>query len=226
MRRRATWITAALVSALLVCAAPAGAASFDVTTPQDGVGPCDADCTLREAVIAANATPGLDAITLHAETYEFSAGGLEEDAAATGDLDLTDDVLVTGAGPDLSIVDARAIDRGFDVAAGAKVGVSGVTVRNGFGPRGGPGGAGIRNAGELELTRVVVAQNSAQSGGGGGILSDGTLTLTDVAVADNEAFVDGGILSHGTATLTNVTVSATVAWRARPGSRTAAGRCL
>jgi hypothetical protein len=206
MKRRAGWLSGALL-AVLVFAAPAPAATFDVTNPLDGLGACDADCTLREAVIAANANPGPDTIVLPAGVYAFSLVAAEPDSAAAGDLDLTDDVVITGAGPGQSIVDAQQLDRVFEVAEGVRVGMSGLTIRGGHRPRFALGGAGVYNSGELELTRVVVTGNGATSFEGGGIFSDGTLTLTDVVVANNGAFADGGIRSDGTATLTRVTVS-------------------
>jgi CSLREA domain-containing protein len=54
-------------------------------------GSCDADCSLCEAVIAANANPGADDIALPAGNYVLTIGGVGEDTGATGDLDLTDD---------------------------------------------------------------------------------------------------------------------------------------
>jgi hypothetical protein len=50
---------------------------------------------LREAVIAANANPGSDTIVIPAVTVTLATAGRGEDAAQTGDLDLTDDVTIT-----------------------------------------------------------------------------------------------------------------------------------
>jgi CSLREA domain-containing protein len=66
-------LIAGLTAGLLVAAAPARAATFDVTKAADGAdGACDADCSLREAVKAANDAAGPDTITLHAETYSLT----------------------------------------------------------------------------------------------------------------------------------------------------------
>lgn len=61
-------------------------------------GGCDDDCSLREAVIAANADPGLTCIVVPAGVYTLSIAGVGEDAAETGDLDVTDDLIILGAG--------------------------------------------------------------------------------------------------------------------------------
>lgn len=75
-------------------------ATFLVTTTTDSNdGACTvALCSLRDAVIAANANAGADTITLPAGTYTLTLVGANEDAAATGDLDITGTVTINGAG--------------------------------------------------------------------------------------------------------------------------------
>ena len=85
-------------------AASARAATFVVTKTADtNDGTCDSDCSLREAIVAANANAGVDVITLPAGTYTLTIAGANEDAAATGDLDLTESVTINGAGAAPSI---------------------------------------------------------------------------------------------------------------------------
>jgi CSLREA domain-containing protein len=182
MRCRAVWIAGALSAALLTSAAPVRAATFDVTKATDTTdGMCSGDCSLREAVIAANDTPGHDTITLHAQTYVLSlanpARDADEDDPGLGDLDVTDDVTIEGVGADQSVVDAREIDRVFNVASGSNAAMTSLEVRNG-----------------------------RTNGGGAGILNEGSLTLSDAAVNDNHAVAAGGILNLGDATLSRVTL--------------------
>src|SRR3954470_19895017 len=97
----------------------ANAATFLVTKIADtNDGSCDSDCSLREAIVAANGSPGADVITLPAGTYTLTIGGAGEDAAATGDLDITDGVTVNGAGAATTTIDGGAIDRVLHVLAG------------------------------------------------------------------------------------------------------------
>jgi hypothetical protein len=48
----------------------------------------------REAVIAANSSPGMDTIVLPAGTYQLALGSRAEDGATGGDLDITDQLTV------------------------------------------------------------------------------------------------------------------------------------
>jgi CSLREA domain-containing protein len=67
------------VSLVWVLLAPprASAATFTITKTADtNDGVCDSDCSLREAIAAANAAPGDDVITLPAGTYPLTHGQL------------------------------------------------------------------------------------------------------------------------------------------------------
>ena len=111
MRRR-HWIVAIVIVGALAAASPALGDTFTVTRfgdpAPDGCGA--GDCSLREAIIAANANTGSDRIPLRAGTYQLSILGTAEDAAANGDLDVTGSLRITGAG-----LGATAIDGGGDV---------------------------------------------------------------------------------------------------------------
>src|SRR5262245_34500220 len=83
-----------------VHATPAAAATITVTTTSDGAA-TDGNCTLREAVLAANsdaardacpAGSGADTIVLSAGTYNLTVTGANEDASLTGDLDITSNI--------------------------------------------------------------------------------------------------------------------------------------
>src|SRR3989304_3546658 len=84
----ASLLAALLMGVLLV--PTAHAAILVVTKTADTAdGTCDSDCSLREAIIAANAAAGDDEITVPAGTYTLTIAGKNEDAAATGDLGIT-----------------------------------------------------------------------------------------------------------------------------------------
>ncbi len=59
------------------------------TTLDHNDGSCDADCTLREAILAANSFPGTD-------TIGFSVGGIAVFAVSNGLPPITDDVVIDG----------------------------------------------------------------------------------------------------------------------------------
>ncbi len=130
-------------------------------------------CTLRAAIMQANFTAGADTITLPSGTYKLTRPG-DDDMAVLGDLDITDNLTIQGAGIGLTIVDGNGAvtgDRVFQITSVAKeTSFSGLTIRNGkkvtntFDEGGGiywDGGGG-----HLNLTNVVVEDNASRYGGG------------------------------------------------------------
>jgi CSLREA domain-containing protein len=135
MRPAGALLALAVAGLTLVPARPAAAAEFVVTLPGDPApGPAclaGGDCSLREAVLAANATAGPDLVRLPAGTFALSRVGAGEDAAAAGDLDVTDDLILAGAGSADTIVDGGALgDRILDVR-GTSVRLEGLTITGG-----------------------------------------------------------------------------------------------
>jgi hypothetical protein len=58
--------------------------------------------------------PGPDTISLPAGTHSLSITGAGEDNAASGDLDITEALTITGAGPDATVIEASGLaDRIF-----------------------------------------------------------------------------------------------------------------
>jgi CSLREA domain-containing protein len=131
-----------LGSALIVT--PVYAAEITINTSNDELNN-DGDCSLREAIQAANTNSqvdacgpgsGADTITIPAGTYTLTIAGTGEDANATGDLDITDSLTINGAGAGTTIIRAHAttgsgIDRVFDVIGAISVTISDVTLANG-----------------------------------------------------------------------------------------------
>ncbi len=201
--RQAGWVSRThhriglLVFVTLFGGGSAQAAEFTVTKLTDtNDGSCDSDCSLREAVLEANGLAGEDTIILGAGVHIFSLAGVDEDLAATGDLDLTDDTILMGQGARLTIIDAAALDRVFDIRPGATVEMVGLTVRNGLLVT--SGGAGISILGDLTLIACTVTGNQAVgSGFFGGGLAGGPLTLLDSTVSNNVADGGGGGLVIG-----------------------------
>lgn len=202
--------TVARIAALfLVACASARAATFEVDTGTDSVdadpgdGVCaDADghCSLRAAIIEANALAGEDTIELAAGTFALTIAGTDEDAAATGDLDITDDVSIEGAGSDLTIIDAAALDRIFEIFSGLgtrSVAFSHLTMQNGFigNTALGAGGAGMRvdALAHVALDDVVIRDNRAtQSFSGIAIDTQGCVEGSRVRILDNVDTADTG----------------------------------
>jgi len=174
-------------------------------------------CTLRAAIQEANALSGPDTITLPTGTYKITISGTDEDAAATGDLDVTDDLTIMGNGVGV-VIDGGMLDRVFDIFAPAVVSISNVTIQNGRLQTG--DGAGIRvNHGTLTVTAVTITGNTSVTGAGGGLANSGIVPapmttaqvqMTNVTISGNTASQGGGIWNFDTASsiqLTNVTIA-------------------
>jgi hypothetical protein len=171
----------------------------------------DSVLSLREAIIEANATPKADTIVVPAGTYMLTLAGADEDAAATGDLDITTDLTIRGAGAGRTIIDASSFgDRVFEVHGGT-VTISGVKIQNGASTAGG----GIFNRGTLTVQDSTLSGNSAVDSGGGIFNpSGGTLTVQDSTLSGNYSVSDlgnptygGGIFNRGTLTIQDSTLS-------------------
>ena len=69
------------------------------------------EVTLCAAVMEANALAGPDEIVLADAIYEFTLSGANEDGAAQGDLDIYDQLTITGDPLGSTTIDAAALDR-------------------------------------------------------------------------------------------------------------------
>jgi len=176
-------------AALLLCIGLAAAAHGTTITVNstDASLAVDGNCTLREAIIAANtdaavdacpAGSGADVVVVPAGTYTLTLVGADEDAAATGDLDVTADLEIDGAGAATTVIDGNSTDRVLDIdpaGAGLTVLVSGVTLQHGSSLQ--EGGA-VRSRATLTLADSIVQANLTSGTlavRGGGIASDGSL---------------------------------------------------
>jgi CSLREA domain-containing protein len=94
-------------------------------------GTCDAThCSLRDAIYVANSNSDPSTIILPAGTYPLTRVGYDDNS---GDLDIIEDVILSGAGAEQTLIDAQAFsdDRIFDVQNGAEVTFSGLTISYG-----------------------------------------------------------------------------------------------
>jgi hypothetical protein len=170
-----------------------------------------AACTLRAAIEETNALPGEDVILLGSGTYRLGIPGMNEDQAATGDLDITDSLRIIGAGVDKTFIDAAGLDRVFDIfGQNSTVSLSGVTIINGSLPAGlsstQRGGGGIRNGSSLSLNSTVLSNNTVlgttSEDVGGGLLNRGVCSIKNSTIHDNQANEGGGIFNDRYSSLT------------------------
>src|SRR5262245_47576702 len=110
---------------LVVSTARATTISVDSTADDYDQGP-NGNCTLREAVVAANgdiavdtcaAGSGADTIVVPAGTYALSITGAGEDGATRGDLDVTAPATIRGTGQGQTVIDGLQSDHVLHVLA-------------------------------------------------------------------------------------------------------------
>lgn len=165
---------------------PAIALTFNVDSTTDAVdasigdGICDIGggiCTLRAAIQEANSDIGSDTINIPAGTHTLSIAGASEDIAATGDLDITQDLVITGTAG--AIVDGAALDRVFHIIAG-NISISDLTITNGSLTDDSGAGMRVNDSAIVTLTGLTVSNSHVTRTGT--LLTDYSLgELTDPA---------------------------------------------
>jgi CSLREA domain-containing protein len=148
-------------------------------------------CTLRAAVMEANATVVAESIEIPAGTYELTLpvnqGG--------GPLVIDRSVSLRGAGAGNTIIDADANNydggdecpnsgperRIFTINDG-NVFIRYATLRGGFAQH---GGAIRQNGGELEITDATIERNVAFTGGGAAYIDDGVTRIRRTSIVQN-----------------------------------------
>ena len=188
---------ALLAIALTTATKRVSAATFTVTNLNDS-----GEGSLRQAIFDANANAGAD-------TIDFQDELVGTITLTSGELVITDDLTINGPGIFAITVSGNNASREFEINAGVTAAISGLTISDGNSMGG--DGAGIRNAGTLALSNVVVSNNTtngALTGRGGGVFSiSGDLTIRDSTVSGNSATKGGGIYSPASVTIINSTLS-------------------
>ncbi|HWV15874.1 MAG TPA: choice-of-anchor Q domain-containing protein [Cellvibrio sp.] len=208
-------LSRATVIATILLPCTASALDIKVSKTADSFdGVCDSDCSLREAVALANATPGSHKIRLPAGTYTLSIAAPigedytveDEDENRNGDLDIISDLTIAGAGAEETFIDGLYQDRIFEIFANATVTIQAVTLTKG---RHHFDGGSLRNLGKLKLKDVRLSNNVASygfsQGRGGAIANYGELSISTTEFIGNRAdFGDtsyalgGAIYNRGT----------------------------
>lgn len=220
-------VFALAVVGLLIAAAPAAAATYDVNTFSDPVGSgcTGGTCSLRQATDAVgNGVGGGDTINLPAGTYNLTQAFI---------LSVSKPATITGAGAGSTVIDgipsntvfgfsgtsAGSILQDVAITGGQSAvtnGVSGLTLRRVwiYGNNSSSTAAGVNSSvgTTLAITDSTISGNTAASTGGG-LYNRGSATITNSTFSGNTATSSsgGGIYNDGTMQITNSTITGNTA---------------
>jgi len=228
-------ITKSLVrAAIFLFALPATAATFNVTKTADTAdGACNVDCSLREAIIAANATsstPGSpNVINLPAGTYDLNPSG----QVGTGELRLggttNKGTNIVGAGAATTVIhQANSGFRVFDLddfqVGGVSVTLSDLTISGGVSQTFGGGAilGGSSPPDTLSLTNVTITGSTGGNAGAGIKWTGGNVTIMNCVFTNNVSSSQGGAINYAggvgqTLTITGSTFSGNASGNAIAG---------
>jgi CSLREA domain-containing protein len=202
-----------------VIAAKNNATTIEVNTTTDEFN-IDGDCSLREAIRAANldsqvdacqAGSGADVIILPVGIFTLTIPGSGEDQGLTGDLDILTTIQIMGISSADTIIDGNLLDRIFEIFGSATLHISNLTLRNGTvlsGIRG--GGAILNNSGAILEINLVALLNNHTELTGGAIDNAGTAWLNNITLDGNTSTIvgaGGAIFNDGTIIIQNSTFS-------------------
>ena len=181
-----------LASTLLLTSATRAELIIVDTTDDHNDGNCgnpSVDCTLREAIIKANATVEADEISLVAgQVYTLTVGGGGEDSAFFGDLDIrSSDLIISGAN---KTIDVNGMEQAFDIdtfAESITVEIRNLTIVNG------QTGVRARPTANVTLADVTIDNISTN-----GVLNQGIMVMERCTVSNCQIGVWGLSFSNTT----------------------------
>lgn len=195
MYRLTSKFSTALLASIVLFSSHLDAVTFTVNSTVDatdlvpGDGSCETtqigECTLRAAIQETNALDGIDAIDLPSGTYVLTISGSGEQA---GDLNITDDLKITGTSIDATVIDGGGIDRVLSIGT--------------FPMPAPPPPPAILTEAEsnqsgsnivVSLSNLSITNGRPGLKNGGGIVSQyAEVILNNVSISNNISGVDGG----------------------------------
>jgi CSLREA domain-containing protein len=232
----------AVAAVWLAWAPVASAANFVVNSTVDGIdanvgdGTClssaaGGGCTLRAAIQEANAAGGASTVAVPAGRYRLSiapliaAGSLADIDAGNGDLDISGELTVSGAGAAATIIDGAGLDRVFSVGNLGNAQLRDMTITGADSTGGGTSqeidlGGGILNQGSILVERVALVDNLADGGGGMFSIPGTTPVVRDSLIAGNRAYSGGGLRLDAGGQIVNTTITGNTLLKLPPGETT------
>lgn len=165
----------------------------------------DSECSLREAIEAANTNAAVDAcdagVSGDVDVITIGAGTI---TLVDGNLDVTDadGLVIVGAGASETSIDGDATSRIFNVTGDLTI--EDMTLTNGY-DTGNGGNINVSGGADLTITDSVISDGAVAVLMGGGninVVGGGDVTITGSTVAGGDATYGGNILMAGGGDLT------------------------
>ena len=215
MRMRSSLVLASLLGCVLLAMAffPAqGGTLITVDTTDDEFND-DGDCSLREAIWAANndspkdacpAGDGADEIYLPAGTYSLSIAGFD-DTGELGDLDIRSDLTLRGAGENLTVINGGVcpgpgclgqtlIEVPQDPLYMWMITIQDLAIADNIAAGYVPGLHARDWDSTITLENCRFENNTKQGGNAGAVWNDATMVVRRCTFADNTAISNGGAI--------------------------------
>ena len=179
--------------------------------PANGATTGSGNCTLRDAIAAANAAT-VGNITFSTTVFPTSAQTTIQLTPSYGSLTISgSNVTVIGPGTNVLTVNGNGSSSRplsvFTVNTGATATLYGVTITGGYASN---NGGGVYNKGTLTILDSAISGNTAQNNGGGIENQAGTLTVENSTVSGNAANNDGGGIDNEVTGATASIVESTI----------------
>jgi CSLREA domain-containing protein len=196
--RNASFIVLATMLAPMRTVHAAPLVTIVVNTDSDVINTSNGDCTLREAITAANTNAGVDDCPAGVSGLDTIGFSVSTTITLGSSLPAVSEDLTIFAPPSGLTVNGNSLQV-LTVNAGITLNLFNLTVANGNSSSGG----GVYNSGAVNITNGTFSGNHATSGGG--IYSTGAVNITNSTFSGNTAGEGGGIYIYytGALTLTN-----------------------
>lgn len=139
-------------------------------------GTCDSDCSLREAIVSANASPAPDKAILF-DGVVFSTPQVITLAGTELNISNNGTLQINGTGSNLLTISANSVSRVLVINTSATVNINNVKISGGN--SGGDDGGGILSRGSLTLNNSILS-NNISTHNGGGFYGDGATSICTI----------------------------------------------
>ena len=170
----------------------------------------DGDCSIREALTAANNNTQVDSCAAGSFTTDTISFIVSGTITLQSTLQINEDGPIIIDGNNQIVIDGNSSVRVFYVEDFANITLQNLTVKGGFAPSGAGGGL-LNWYGTVLITNTQFIENEAATSGGGLFNGYGIIIIENSAISNNNARNGGGLWNEGEIVIDNSTFSGNIA---------------